>query len=290
MRVYSGESFSEVYRDSLFDLFKDPDFKTNPRGLQIKENLNVSLVIKDPSLSLYQNERRSSQQKYIAAELLWYFLGRNDVEFISKFAKFWESIQNEDGTVNSSYGKLLFNKKNRFGKNQYDWALSSLMKDSDSRQAILHFNLPEHQYDGNKDFVCTMYGIFHIRDNRLNFTVSMRSNDAILGTPTDVAFFTVLQQQMLAHLKFKTYPNLELGSYTHIINSYHIYERNFKMVDEMLMCGFYTMPFPNLSQNLIKIDGQPSNDLKILENNYTSSTPINNDPLYNWIQQKINQV
>jgi hypothetical protein len=62
------------------------------------------------------------------------------------------------------------------------------------------------------------------------------------------------------------------------------------MVDEMLMCGFYTMPFPNLSQNLIKIDGQPSNDLKILENNYTSSTPINNDPLYNWIQQKINQV
>lgn len=289
MRVYSGESFSDVYRDSLFDLFHTPDFETNPRGLRIKEDLNVALVINNPILSIYQNDRRGSQLRYIAAELLWYFLGRNDVEFISKFAKFWESIQNEDGTVNSSYGNLLFNKKNRYGKNQYEWALSSLIKDPDSRQAILHFNLPEHQYTDNKDFVCTMYGIFHIRDNRLNFTVSMRSNDAILGTPTDVAFFTVLQQQMLAHLKFKAYPHLELGSYTHITNSYHIYERNFKMVEEMLMSYFEPIKFPVLSQNLIKMDGQPSDYLKILENNYTDLTPINNDPLYNWIQQKINQ-
>jgi len=37
----------------------------------------------------------------------------------------------------------------------------------------------------------------NIRDNKLNFSVSMRSNDAILGTPTDVAFFCLLQQQML---------------------------------------------------------------------------------------------
>jgi hypothetical protein len=35
----------------------------------------------------------------------------------------------------------------------------------------------------------------------------MRSNDAILGTPTDVSFFTVLQQQALLHLQ-GMYPDL----------------------------------------------------------------------------------
>jgi hypothetical protein len=45
---------------------------------------------------LYDNQRRGSQLRYISAEFLWYFLGRNDVEFIKKYASFWETIQNED--------------------------------------------------------------------------------------------------------------------------------------------------------------------------------------------------
>lgn len=287
MKVYKGESFSQVYKDSLYDLYYSPEFETQPRDLKIKENLNVALEIENPILSLYDNHRRGSQEKYIAAELLWYFLGRNDVSFIKKFASFWETIQNEDGTVNSSYGNLLFKKKNRFGKTQYEWAIESLIQDSDSRQAIMHFNLPEHQYPGNKDFVCTMYGIFHIRDNKLHLTVSMRSNDAILGTPTDIAFFSILQQQALAHLKFEKYPELKLGSYTHVINSYHIYERNFKIVEEMLEYGFYPLDFPELSHNLIYKNGKPAASLKLLENNYLDKELVNQDPLYNWIQQKI---
>jgi thymidylate synthase len=201
MIVYSGNDFSSVYESSLKDLYYNPEYESAPRGLKIKENLGISLEILNPISCLYSNNRRGSQLRYISAEIMWYFLGRNDVEFIKEYASFWETIQNEDGTVNSSYGNLLFKKKNRFSKTQYGWALDCLKNDSESRQAIMHFNLPEHQYDGNKDFVCTLYGIWQIRENRLNLTIHMRSNDAILGTPTDVAFFTLLQQQMLSHLK-----------------------------------------------------------------------------------------
>lgn len=285
MHLYSGETFSEVYESSLRDLFKNPDFDSNPRKLEIKENLRVALEIKDPTKSVYKNKRRGSKLKYISAELIWYFLGRRDCNFITKYASFWEKIQNEDGTVNSSYGYLLFNKKNRYGKTQYEWAADCLISDKDSRQAIMHFNLPEHQYNGNKDFVCTMYGIWHIRGNKLDLTVHMRSNDAVLGTPTDIAFFTVLQHQMLNHLK-NHHADLEIGTYTHIIDSYHLYKTNFKLVEEMLECGFEPDTIPVLSKNLIHKNGEPSSDLIILEehlNDYIG----NGDNLYEWIKSNI---
>lgn len=284
MRVYSADDFSAVYEASLRDLYFDPEYESSPRGLKIKENLGVVLEIGNPLSCLYDNQRRGSQLKYISAEFLWYFLGRNDVEFIKKYASFWEMIQNEDGTVNSSYGNLLFKKKNRFAKTQYGWALDCLKKDSDSRQAIMHFNLPEHQYDGNKDFVCTLYGIWQIRENRLNLTIHMRSNDAILGTPTDIAFFTVLQQQMLSHLK-PTYPNLELGKYTHIIDSYHVYDRNFKLVEEMLNEDFTPLLIPELKEDLIRHSCNPSNNLKLLSE-YVGDFSTT-DPLLNWINKNM---
>jgi len=260
MFIYKGKTFADAYRQSLSDLMQSGQ-TCETRDTVSKELLNVSLVVEDPSKCMYKNKARSTQFKYIAAEFLWYYAGRNDVKFISKYAKFWEQIQNDNGTANSAYGNLIFKPKNTGGLTQYEWAISSLIKDKDSRQAILHFNLPEHQYRGNKDFVCTMYGIFHIRENRLHFSVFMRSNDAIWGTPTDVAFFCSLQMQALVHLR-EFYPDLELGTYTHHANSYHIYDRHFELVEKMLEGDFTPVSIPEIKTNLINIAGEPTEEFR----------------------------
>jgi thymidylate synthase len=259
----------------------------NARGTTSKELLDVAIVIDDPTQCLYDNEVRGSQQKYIAAEFLWYYAGRNDVAFISKWAKFWETIQNPDGTANSAYGNLIFNEKNQYGITQYQWAIQSLMNDSSTRQAILHFNKPDHQYLTNKDFVCTMYANLHIRQNKLYMSVYMRSNDAIWGTPTDVAFFCSLQLQMFHHLK-KVYPDLELGSYTHVANSYHVYDRHYKLAEEMLKSKFETASLPEIISNLVEIDGSPSQSLQTLMSAATSNEESylifqDGDDLLKWI-------
>jgi thymidylate synthase len=285
MIQFHGKNFAAVYEELLHELMNDPEYVTQPRDMKINELCDVALVIEDPLSCLYENEVRSSQFKYIAAEFLWYFMGRNDVEYISKYAKFWETIQNEDGTVNSAYGNLIFNKKNEYGFTQYEWALESLLKDKDSRQAVLHFNLPSHQWNGNRDFVCTMYAIFQIRNSRLNFTVSMRSNDVILGLPTDVAFFVTLQSQLLNHLRNNpTYSELEMGTYTHIANSSHIYERHFEMANKMIKRAFKPLEIPAVNLPLILENGDPSPDLIDLFND--SSTQVE-DSLYNWIQTNL---
>lgn len=282
MKVYSGITFAEVYSASLLDLFANSEYETKPRDLKIKENLNVSLIVKDPSFCLYKNPFRSSQYKYIAAEFLWYFLGRNDVKFIKKYASFWDSIKNDNGTVNSAYGNLIFKRKNKYDLTQYEWAYQSLINDKDTRQAILHFNTPEHQYFSNKDFVCTIYAVFHIRNNKLNFTVHMRSNDVILGTPTDFAFFATLQCQMLAHLK-PTYLELELGTLTHCVDSYHLYERHFGLVDNMIDHPFTAEQMPTVSKNLINIDGSSTDSIQGLFECKDDGHLYDNDKLYKWI-------
>jgi len=286
MKVYQAEDFSTLYQSSLADLMQNPEYETRPREFKIKENANVALILENPLSCLFSSETRSSQKKYIAAELLWYFMGRNDVNFIKKYAKFWESIQNDDGTVNSSYGYLLFSQTNRFGLTQYDWVYESLIKDKDSRQAIMHFNLPQHQYPTNKDFVCTMYGIFQIRDNKLNFTISMRSNDVVWGLPTDIAFFAILQSQLHKHL-LNFYPDLELGTYTHIANSFHVYEHHFDTVNKMLESQFVAEEIPAVGSSLISHNGLPTIAFADLFDYAADSNHQWEDKLFNWISTNI---
>ena len=288
MKVFRGNSFAEVYANSLNDLMRNPQYTASPRGMAIKEFQPCTLVVEDPTLCLYNNIRRSSQYKYIAAELIWYFMGRNDVEFIEKYASFWRIISNKDETVNSAYGNLLFNEKNEYGLSQWQWAFQTLKNDKDSRQAIMLFNKPHYQWIGNKDVICTLNAIFNIRDNKLNFSVSMRSNDAILGTPTDVAFFCLLQQQMLKLLK-PYYPELELGTYTHTANSYHIYDRHFSLVSEMIENDFIEKSFPTMSWNFINEHGDPTEDLQklMMEVEGDKIGDYSEDPLYGWIAEKL---
>jgi thymidylate synthase len=127
-----------------------------------------------------------------------------------------------------------------------------------------------------------MYGIFQIRNNKLNFTIHMRSNDAILGLPTDIAFFATLQSQMLNHLQ-ETYPNLSLGTYTHIANSLHIYERHFNIVEKMIATDFIAESMPSVKTDLITQDSATSPEFFKLFNDTYSGI----DPLYQWISTNI---
>ena len=286
MKTYQTESFALAYKKILEDLLKNPDYIVSPRAYKSHELTNVLIEILDPKLWAYTNMKRGTQLKYCVAEFAWYFAGRNDADFIIPHAKFWDSIKNDDGTINSSYGYLLFNKTNEHNLTQYNWAISQLKEDKDTRQAVMHLNLPMHQYFYNKDFVCTMSCQAMIRDNKLHFSVNMRSNDAILGLPTDIAFFCVLQQQMLFHLK-QYYPNLKLGTYAHHVGSLHVYEKHFKLIDEMLCHKFTRLYTPLVDCELVTETGQP-NEISKLENFIlTKQKDITNSKFIKWCIEEI---
>jgi thymidylate synthase len=116
----------------------------------------------------------------------------------------------------------------------------------------------------------------------------MRSNDVILGLPTDIAFFAILQSQMLSHLKANEgYSNLEMGTYTHIANSSHIYERHFDIANQMLTSKFEPLTIPKVNLNLISPTGLPTNQFIELFNNQSLKYQ-SPDNLYTWILTNIN--
>lgn len=292
MITFKANSFAEAYEASLRHLMVEGVIN-NARGTTSRELLDVALVVEDPTKCLYVNSARSSQKKYIAAEFLWYYMGRKDTAFIAKWAKFWETIQNPDGTANSAYGNLIFTEKNVHNISQFQWAMNALITDPNTRQAVMHFNKPDHQYLTNKDFVCTMYCNVHIRENKLYMSTFMRSNDAVWGTPTDVAFFCSLQMQMHSHLK-QLNPNLELGTYTHICNSYHVYDRHYDLVNRMLLSQFTPEQIYPILTDLVAVDGTPTGDMNILFKTITDP-PSNDllifqeqDMLY-WIFKNLNE-
>jgi thymidylate synthase len=276
MRAYFSETIADSFEMILEDLQDDPDFVTSPRGMEVREIRDCCVEVKNVLDNTYTNEFRSSQLKYIAAETLWYFSGTNNPAFIENYASLWKNIHNEDGTVNSAYGHLLFTEKNEHGLTQYEWVIESLKKDKDSRQAFMHFNKPRHQFLENKDQVCTLQALFHIRDNKLYMTVTMRSNDVIYGFMTDWTFFTILFQQVYMQMK-EYYPELELGTYTHISHSMHLYQRHYELVKNMLTKPFKsTKIIPILNKSILNLDGtwnEPFKFEKIFVPIFTGSIP-----------------
>ncbi len=203
--------------------------ESQPRNLKVRELIYGQIAI-DSVNSIASFKDRSFNWKYFAGELAWYLKKDCDITYINRFSGFWKGITNP-GTneINSNYGNLLFGE-------QLAWCLNSLKEDVNTRQAIAFLNQPKFQFKGNKDFVCTMYLNFFIRDNKLNMKVQMRSNDIFYGLTFDAPFFAFVHQHMLLWLK-ETYPTLELGAYMHFADNIHYYERHFELASQILDNG-----------------------------------------------------
>lgn len=273
MKIYRGKHIAHIYKDILNDLLNKPEYTSNPRGMEVKEIINCVIEVHEPNMNMFKSEHRSSPEKYIGAELLWYFSGTNKSDFIENYASLWKQLKNEKGEVNSAYGNLIFREKNEHDYTQYGWVIQSLKKDKDSRQAFMHFNKPHHQHDGNKDQVCTLTALFHIRDNKLHMTLNMRSNDVILGFMTDFTFFNILHQQVFLHIK-KYYPEIEMGSYTHTSHSMHLYARHYDLVERMLKTDFLLHSTPLLNKPIIDESGKFYPKFKEVFNPILQNTPI----------------
>ena len=232
----------EAYRGVLKDIYENPDYKSAPRGLPIREKVDYTFSVLAPTadpIKTADEERNKVIEDYTNKEVSLYDSGTNKAADFAKASKFWATIANPDGTINSAYGHLIWkyysctsNFSDR-AMTPWEWAKESLLADKDTRQAILRFNLPEHCWQGNKDFVCTMHGNWLIREDKLNLTIVMRSNDAVLGLAYDLPWFCSLMDKMLEELKEK-YPTLTKGTYTHLAHSLHIYEKNEELVKKMI--------------------------------------------------------
>ena len=292
MKYIEGNSFSELYSKVMDQIYNHPDYESSPRGLKIKECLKVVLQLNNPLNNLFKcpwNKALTLPTGYTKKEIALYLKATDDVGLFTKASASWDKIKNKDGkTINSAYGNLIFNPSLQDGRSQFDWAFDCLMADRDSRQAFIRFNNTSHQYEGVKDLPCTFIGIFHIRDNKLNFTIEVRSNDIVKGLIHDEPSFTLFQYLMYLKLK-DIYPELEIGTYTHIANSLHLYESDFEITKNRLDCGIVEnkFPMPNDWRVIKSSDIDKIVDIKVnkkQDDSFNEKVSLkDNIDFYNWI-------
>src|ERR1035437_2350291 len=256
MKIY--DNIHEAYLGTLEDVFHNPDYRSAPRGLPIRETIDYSFRVLSPTsepIITKDLERNKVIEDYTRREMELYNSCSNRVEDFAKASKFWEKLANPDGTINSAYGYLIWKNKShgnpRFEngaglpqdemRTPWEWARDSLIKDKDTRQAVLRFSLPEHFWVGNKDMTCTLHGNFLIRDDKLHLSIVMRSNGLNKGLVYDLSWFCSLMDKMVEELK-PIYPNLTKGHYTHTAHSAHIYEKDEKTVLKMIGNFSYLEP------------------------------------------------
>ena len=227
----SGEDFSrkaERFFKNMYSIVMKQGKEVKPRGLLVKEIEDVSIVI--PNYVRYVNfKRRKFNLDYVKREFLWYLRADKYDTSICQYAKMWKNFINDDGSINSNYGQYLFGN----GKQIYQ-VIKTLWVDKDSRRACAVILQPYHLLtDGMKEIPCTCYLNFRIRDDKLNMSVHMRSQDAVIGFASDIPIFSYIHEMVYVYLQSK-YANLQLGRYYHHVNSFHIYEKHFDMVNDII--------------------------------------------------------
>ena len=201
-------------------------FTCTPRGQRIMELLNETLTV-SPIAPFNQLPGRNYRLDYFKEEMTWKLGANKFDDSIKKHAKMWESVQNPDRTFNSNYGVYWFGPQNGLMT-----ALGALIRDKDSRQAIIPMLSSEHLTPQTIDTVCTEAVGFYIRDSVLYMFVHMRSSDQVFGLGTDIPTFAFLYRLAFGILR-DYYDDLTIGSISITAMSSHIYERHFDMVSKM---------------------------------------------------------
>lgn len=211
--------FDFVYRRICNDLYENG----KPVGNTLELN-NYQFTLNNPMRSTIKLKSRNLSTTYVVGELMWYWSMRNDVEFIGKFANKWKDISDDGKTNNSAYGYIIAKKH---GFNQLSKIIDLLKKDLSSRRAVINLNVPNPNVIETKDEICTIALQFIVRENKLNLTAIMRSNDVWFGLPYDIIFFTQLQKYVAQTL------GIEIGTYTHFATSMHLYITDLEKIERV---------------------------------------------------------
>jgi thymidylate synthase len=184
------------------------------------------------------------------AEVIWILSGGN----ASKFLTFWNPrmkryVDDDTGALHGAYGHRLGSRPrlpdeakrvllgpSREGPPPLDqlWlAYEALLQSPDSRQVVLQIwdsvrDLPDPK-PRSADVPCNLMSHLMIRDGRLEWLQIMRSNDLIWGTPLNFVQFTCLQEIVAGWL------GVEVGSYTHVSDSLHVYQRHWAELDALVL-------------------------------------------------------
>lgn len=210
------------------------------------------------------------------AEQMWFIAGQDNIKWLTKHTKIWDSFAEESGIVSSAYGNRW---RYAFGVDQLQTVIDKLRADPSTRHGVVMSWAPQDDLViKQKNVPCPVMFTLMIISGRLHLHLVVRSNDMVLGFPTDVAGFAFLQHVLAQELGVRP------GKYTHSISNCHIYEMHDRIVDEMALRDpsdltvFFDPPH-NSYKRAFELDDNLINASKEAFRGYAPSSAIKNIPI-----------
>lgn len=216
-----------AYRHLLENVLRHGD-RVAVRAQDTVEARHVTVTIADPLYAVPTAIRSGLNHSIAATELLQLLAGVSSLSQLDTASKGRFHCYADGGRLRGAYGPRLFG--------QLPTIERRLRADEGTRQAVAV--LWRENEPVTSDVPCTVSMTFLIRRGLLHLSVHMRSNDLVLGLPYDWFVFSRVQIAMAEVL------GAGLGSYTHHVDSLHIYERDISRARAMLPPDGTMTPFP----------------------------------------------
>ncbi len=215
-------STNTQYMDCLSELIRS-NRATSPRGMLTFELLNdiFTCEMVEPAITI---TTRKLNYHFMMAEAWWILTGSNKLSDLVPYMRTYENYSDDGRTLYGAYGPSFVE--------QVDSVVDKLLKDSDTRQAVMTFWIKNPK--PSKDIPCTIGAQFMIRDNYLDMTVMMRSQDAWKGLPYDIFSFSMMAQYVKLEMYARMGMYCPLGKLTIFAGSRHLYNDDRHKVFQIL--------------------------------------------------------
>jgi thymidylate synthase len=157
--------------------------KKSPRGLETREITNVMVQCANPRERMVSFQHGGSHPVYPYVEGLWMLLSEDRHERLTHYSRFPAQFVNpKTGCMDGAYGTRI--------APQLPKMYQILNEDKDSRRAVMNiFDFEKDTDIHSFDTPCTMFFHFMIRNEKLDMTIYIRSQDLIKGFPNDSCEF-----------------------------------------------------------------------------------------------------
>ena len=228
MHIFRTRNVHEVLPEGVRELIR--------RGEPSKSRYGDVLTLPEPVVTVYEQPRervifwaqRDAHPYFHFFEALWMLAGRDDVAFVAQFVKRMATFSDNGKDFHAAYGHRW---RRHWSFDQVNRLIALMKAFPQTRRAVIGIwdPLVDLKTDESfKDIPCNTQVYFGRVHDRLDMTVTCRSNDMVWGAfGANAVQFSVLQEYVAGML------GCEVGKFYQVSNNFHGYPQSLDPVRDL---------------------------------------------------------
>lgn len=226
MRVFKCNTVADAYERAVLEILRNGYPRVTEEEEYTLETDEIALEVRSPLDEPRISDKSPFKYAYMeeyAKQVLEGTISQFDYDYHNRLFHWGETSV---GVILKDVHKTGSQMFRECSVDQIDYIVEKLSEVPESRRAIANTWIPEIDCQPIQ-VPCLQSVFFIIRNNHLDLTVTIRSNDMLMAAGCNMYAFTILQDYVLSEINLHRMEQemsmIELGKYTHISFVPHVY-------------------------------------------------------------------